>query len=88
MKPDDNDTIWCLFSIDNNYDQPENNLVCWWPLKPSLDELCKGIHCLPLNELCDDNIILLVNLWKGKPVTRSVVGTRYRLQQVKEGECI
>lgn len=31
------DSIWCLFSIENNYDQPDNNLVMWWATKPSLD---------------------------------------------------
>lgn len=26
--------IWALFSIDNNYDQPENNLVGFWEKRP------------------------------------------------------
>lgn len=31
--------IWCLFSIDNACDQPDNNLVFWWPNKPSAEML-------------------------------------------------
>ncbi len=31
--------IWCLFSIENNYDQPDNNLVTWWSTLPDVAEL-------------------------------------------------
>lgn len=36
-------TIFCLFSIDNFYDQPEHNLVCWWPERPPFEDLLKAI---------------------------------------------
>lgn len=26
--------IWCLFSIANDYNQPDNNLVAWFRKKP------------------------------------------------------
>ena len=28
-------TIWILTRIANDYNQPENDLVAWWPEKPS-----------------------------------------------------
>ena len=31
--------IWCLFSIYNKYDQPDNNLVAWFKEKPTLELL-------------------------------------------------
>ena len=33
------DSIWCLFSIANNYDQPDNNLVAWFKEKPTFEKL-------------------------------------------------
>lgn len=31
--------IWCLFSVDNNYDQPDHNLVTWWSKLPDVLEV-------------------------------------------------
>jgi hypothetical protein len=31
--------IWCLFSVENHYDQPANNLVAAWADNPSIDAL-------------------------------------------------
>jgi hypothetical protein len=31
--------IWCLFSIANNYDQPQYNLECWWHKQPTLKRI-------------------------------------------------
>jgi len=36
-------SIWVLFSIANEYDQPDNNLEAWWFFKPSFTELAKGL---------------------------------------------
>ena len=35
--------IWCLFSIENDYDQPFNNLVTWWSEKPTVDKIANAI---------------------------------------------
>lgn len=35
--------IWCLFSILNEYDQPDNNLVAWWATKPTFDVLAQAL---------------------------------------------
>jgi hypothetical protein len=78
-------TIWCLFSIENNYDQP-NNLVRWWATRPSLDVLAKFL-AKPLDKATDDEIIKVVEVWKGNSTTLGTgySNTRYRLEEVAEG---
>jgi hypothetical protein len=53
--------IWCLFSVDNNYDQPENNLVCWWQEKPSLETLFI-ILGIKMGEN-DEHTVQVVQVW-------------------------
>lgn len=72
--------IWCLFSIDNNYDQPENNLVCFWHEKPSIETLCKT---LGLNMTNDEEIVQAVGIFTGKNIF--IRRVEYRLQSVKPG---
>ncbi len=78
-------SIWCLFSVENNYDQPENNLVRWWGTKPSIEELAKFLAC-PLDKAGDADIVAVVGIWKGESGTVGHLDTHYRLQEVKEGE--
>ncbi len=75
-------SIWCLFSVENNYDQPENNLVAWWNQKPTIEKLAEGMD-MEIGE--DDEItVLIVNVWsKGRGTAPG--GTRYRLEPVAEG---
>ena len=78
--------IWCLFSVDNNYDQPNNNLVIWFNEKPTLDLLAKTLADKPLGELPEDQIVQVVGVWTGKGDGK--VGwsdTHYRLEEVEEG---
>jgi hypothetical protein len=74
-------TIWCLFSIENNYDQP-NNLVRWWATRPSLDVLAKFL-AKPLDRATDDEIVKIVEIWTGNPAW--FYNARYRLEEVAEG---
>ena len=32
-------TVWCVFSVENNYDQPDNNLEAVFLSKPDYEEL-------------------------------------------------
>jgi len=77
------DRIWCLLSIDNNYDQPANNLVCWWRDKPSIETLAKAMQ---LKMDTDANIIAVVRVHQGETARR--IETDYRLEQVAEGVVI
>ncbi len=78
-------TIWALFSIDNNYDQPENNLIAWWKEKPSFDSLAKGLGFSGF-PCCEDEMTLyVVNLWQGANKQIRPGGTEFRLEELEEG---
>ena len=74
--------IWCLFSVENNYDQPDNNLVTWWEEKPSLEKLAKFL-CQPLDKASDEAIMAVVEIWKGNRTVTPGDSTSYRLEQVE-----
>lgn len=78
-------SIWCLFSVENNYDQPDNNLVRWWATKPSIEALGQFM-ALPIDKVEDEEVAKIVDLWRGQPTRFKLGGTNYRLQEVKEGE--
>ena len=77
--------IVCLFSIVNNYDQPENNLEAWFENKPTIETLIKHFTV----DLSDNEAVVnIVKLWNGERVriySHSDIYTSYRLQTVKEG---
>jgi len=79
-------SIWCLFSVENIYDQPDNNLVRWWADKPSIETLAKFM-AMPLDKADDESVVKMVNLWQGQRIIGHG-GVRYRLQEVKEGESL
>ena len=77
-----------LFSVENEYDQPMNNLVCLWKEKPSLETLCKDIDWkFPADS--DKDTLAIVTLWQGKKEVR-IDNVDYRLETVhfnKKLEC-
>lgn len=66
-------TIWCLFSIQNEYDQPQNNLEAWWSKYPTLNQVSDVIG----------KGFSVADLWAGKTVRYG--NTDYRIEEVKEG---
>jgi hypothetical protein len=72
--------IWCLFSADNNYDQPANNLVCWWREKPDIQTLA---NLMGVKLDTDAHIIAVVRVHQGEKAR--LIDTDYRLEQVAEG---
>ncbi len=76
-----NRKAWFLFSVDNNYDQPPNNMVCWWSEKPKLEEVAKAVD-LDFPNGGDEAVLSVVNLWSGKEVR--ILNTDYRLEEVME----
>jgi hypothetical protein len=75
--------IWCLFSVDNNYDQPNNNLVAWWQKKPTLECLFDTLEIkMGAN---DDHTVAVVKVWTGEFEQVGYGGTSYRLEEVNEG---
>jgi hypothetical protein len=78
--------IFCLFSVDNNYDQPDNNLVCWWQKKPSLEQMFKALEVDPTlgGSYNEANIVAVVKVFSGDGA--SINETDYRLEEVEEGK--
>lgn len=78
--------IWCLFSIANEHDQPDNNLVAWWAEKPTIDALARFMAC-PLEEAISEDILRVAELWKGAAVKGFPHDkeTQYRLTLHGEG---
>lgn len=75
--------IWCLFSVECAYDQPDNNLVCWWREKPSLEAF---FEALGIQLGADDTTTVNgVKIWAGEDLQIQPGSTGYRLQQVPEG---
>lgn len=75
-------TIWCLFQVENNYDQPDNDLAAWWQEKPSVEKLAAYL-AHPLDEANSEHIAVVVDIWRGTPGKFSEQGTLYRLEQVE-----
>lgn len=76
-----NKSIWCLFSVNNDYNQPDNNLVAWWFEKPSFEILAEVIGVKFEGE---ENILNIIFIHQGK--ARRVRETEYRLRNLDEGE--
>lgn len=73
--------VWLLFSIVNDYDQPENNLEAWWKDKPSFDTLAKAVGIMVDKKKGNEKIGRIL---KGEDVRIS--GADYRLQELEEGK--
>lgn len=76
-------TIWCLFSVSNDYDQPDNNLNRWWSEKPSIEKLASYLG-YPLNTAKDEDVVKVVSVWQGHTIKMHPGDTKYRLQEVPE----
>ena len=76
--------IWCLFSVSNDYDQPDHNLVCWWADKPSIDAVSKIVCGKQLTELTDESILVVVGIVRGDKCDFD--GCEYRLEEVAMGK--
>jgi len=75
--------IWCIFTIDNDYDQPEDNLENFWFEKPTLQTFAKQIG-VDLETANEDKILRVIAAYKGEDTQITDSDTSYRLQ-TKEG---
>jgi len=74
-----------LFSVENNYDQPANNLVCLWERKPTLEQLAIAMGTVFPNP-SDDTTLIIVKVWGGSD--ERLDNTDYRLEDIKFGEIL
>jgi len=76
--------IWVLFSIANDYDQPDANLVAWWKDKPDYETI---LDILGLVAYKDKKYTEIEDILNGKEVkVQHGHDTDYRLEQIGEGE--
>lgn len=78
--------IFCLFSIENNYDQPDNNLIAWWSEAPSEDQLIKVLireYAIGIGHTEAYYASIVAKLLKE---TLRLNNTDYRLEEVEESE--
>ena len=73
--------VYAIFSIANNYEQPENNLEMLFQNKPNFENLKTFFFgLLSIDELRDSDIMFLVDLMRGKSVRLD--DTDYRIEEV------
>lgn len=75
--------VWALFSIENQYYQPDNNLEGLFQQKPTFEELAKFITGQTLTELNETNLIKMVEILKGQSLRYG--DYEYRLREIKVG---
>ena len=72
--------IWVLFSIANEYDQPNNNLEAWWVNKPSFDDLARALNLQVDKKQGSADVGRIL---KGDQVR--IGEADYRLREIEEG---
>ena len=72
--------IWALFSIANEYDQPENNLEAWWYEKPTFNMIAKLFN-ITVDKKRGNSFI--GKLLKGQEIREGWYN--YRLREIEEG---
>lgn len=74
--------IWCVFSRENEYDQPDHNLVAWWPERPEIAVIATALgRTFPARD--DEETLALVKIWSGDKVR--IDNTDYTLRCVDAG---
>jgi len=75
--------IWCLFSVENNYDQPDYNLVAWWYQKPNKVQL---VWAMNIDAMCsaEETTRLTSAVLDGEHTDWN--NATYRLEEHCEGE--
>jgi hypothetical protein len=79
-KFDNNIKIWVLFSIANDYNQPENNVVAWWASKPTIQQLA-SIVGIVFDE--KKGSVTLGKILRGEEIRFG--NSDYRLRKITEG---
>lgn len=76
--------VWGVFSVENEYYQPRNNLVILYEQKPSFEQLKDLLFVgREIEELSEDELIWTVDLLRGEV---SFYGTEYRLEEIEIGK--
>ncbi len=74
-------SVWALFSIINDYNQPKNNLEAWWYEKPTFETLASVLNITVDRKKGNSSIGQLL---KGKEIR--LLEADYRLEDIDEGK--
>ena len=74
-----NTSIWVLFSVQNDYNQPENNLEAWWIDKPTIHNVVEILGAARDSDAYKTARLIV----EGSDIRYA--GVDYRLQQVEKG---
>lgn len=80
-------TIWTLFSIANEYNQPKNDLRAWWSTKPTFRQLSDMLEkCVDLEHDALDRVwqTIVGKIYRG--LEQYIGQSMYRLEEIEEGE--
>ena len=77
--------IWCLFHIDNNYDQPDYNLVCFWQDKPTVEMICKAMKLEYKNK---KQKAIAGKIYRGQEERIYPMCGHYRIEEVSEKQIL
>ena len=77
--------VWAIFSIADNYDQPDNNLEKLYRNKPTFEQILFFLHGeTPLEDLEEYQLIDIVNMLQGKET--EFKSESFRLEEVEVSE--
>ena len=74
--------VYCLFGVENNYDQPDHDLYCIWENKPTLDEL-QYILDVDFKNAKDEDVVSVVKLFNGSTIRLKNID--YRIEKIGFG---
>lgn len=78
------DKIYCLFSVDQNYDQPDHNLVAWWADRPSIEQVADACgEKFPAGK--DEITLAIVKIW-GMEDRYEINSVQYRVDLIPAGK--
>lgn len=76
--------IWALFSVKNDYNQSENNLVGWQQKRPTIEALASAMDVTFPND-CDSVTAGVVHIWAEGSHQSAINDHHYRLDEIEEG---
>lgn len=77
-----NKKIWCLFKIENEYDQPPNSLIAFWFEKPTLEQLSKALK-IDFKQSRSEDIVACCKIWADE-ISQDIGGDAYWIEQFQE----
>lgn len=80
--------IYCLVQIANEYDQPNNDLLCWWRERPTIEVILEAIGgslSEELSVLCACALLLSITREGSLAVDAQYNNTQYRIFKSEEG---